>query len=707
MSGSPGNGYDSHGMGIPVNGVTSPGSPVNIGSPMNYGASPGAGLQRAHMSGSISSPDAMNGRMGQSPGGNVSIHGHNGIPAPPHQRSTNIGNGSNVPGMTQTGQPLSQRQMLQQRMLLRQQQAQQAQHQRQIALQNYETQFNQLLMTQNTKPRRIYNFVEDPQGLLRKYEQYRPSFEFHIYENNYKICAPANTRLQQQQKNPELTSDGLILNKNNETLKEFLEHVARGRIPYAIMEVLRDCNIQFYEGNLILQVYDHTNTVDVFVKDTKNQSQNVKSPNKGQEHIGPRGSSHDESEKPVDNSIKKESTFDVKATHNEQNRTVNSQNMENTNALGSPGPAAGSQQTEQKGEKATEPANKSSGSGTSDKKEKPMTYKRPRVYRTLLRPNDLSQYYDMMSYADHSRFSDSIYQQFESEILTITKRNLSLEVPLNPYEHRDKLESELFLEPLWDDEKQKWIHHHRSESSRKGTRGTVAHIPEHVDNEQKTSEYEQLMLIMNERTTTSTSATFAAILTKNALDKAKAASNGSGDEEDQDGVGSTGGRDKDRFTTGNKVALAAATAAASLGGANNDTNQFRRLKFIEQWKINKEKRKQQTLANNMLPTTYNTRISMTTQGGEGNTRGAGSTGGTNTGDSAKAGSKNAKAGNKRAAANTSDKPSKVKKPRKTKAKAADGESAPKKKKAPAKKKQQSQHSDTAGSPNNTGTPAAS
>lgn len=450
-------------------------------------------------------------------------------------------------------------------------------------------------MTHKSKPRRLYSFVENPQGLLKKYEQYRPSFEFHIYENNYKICAAANTRLQQQQKTPELTNDGLILHKYNETMKEFLEHVARGMIPHAIMEVLRDGNLQFYEGNLILQVYDHTNTVDVIIRDSKNQQQPIISPNKGQNHQeAPRTTI--EPEKISDPRMKIENNGEVK--------------REQSNLLGSPLQNEGEQLA--RNTDGTPSESKDSTASESnvghDIKEKKVTYKRPRVYRTLLRPNELSQYYDMMSYADHSRFSDSIYQQFESEILTITKRNLCLDVPLNPYEHRDKLENDLFVGPTWDKEKKILMHFHREECTKKKTRSVLPHVPEHVDDEQKTSEYEQLMLIMNERTTTSTSAAFAAILTKNAMDKDKASASVTGDDDDDgdDGVGysfrGAGGRNKDRSTTGNKVALAAATAAASLSGSNNDTNQFRRLKFIEQWKINKEKRRQQTLETKMLTT---------------------------------------------------------------------------------------------------------
>lgn len=449
-------------------------------------------------------------------------------------------------GLTQQQQQLQLQQR--QRMLLQQRALQQQKHQQ--ALQNYESQFYQLLMTLNKKPKRIYNFVEDADQTLKKYEQYRPSFEFHIYENNYKICAPANTRLQQQQKTPELNSDGLILNKNNAILKDFLEYVARGKIPESITEVLRDCNIQFYEGNLILQVYDHTNTVDVVANDQNGQQ---------------------------------------------------------------PSQQRNSSTPEQQGDTAvSREADPQSSSETPEaKKSRPATFKRPRVYRTLLEPSDLTHYYDMMSYADHTRFSDSIYQQLESEILSLTKRNMCLDVPLNPYDHRDTFEPEAFATPTWDAKTKTFKHIHREECKRPGTKGAVGHIDEHEELPQHSSNYEQMMLIMSERTTTSTNATFAASLTKNALQLESASSklaNGRGSSPI-----SGGGKSGNRASTAsrNQAAIAAAAAAAAAGlNAGNENNQFSRLKFIEQWRLNREKRKQQALNNNIAPNSLNNAISM-------------------------------------------------------------------------------------------------
>lgn len=470
--------------------------------------------------------------------GNGDANNSFGIPV----NAGNVGS----PGAPVNAQQLQQQRNSKQRMLLQQRALQQQKHQQ--AMQNYESQFYQLLMTLNKKPKRIYNFVEDTDQTLKKYEQYRPSFEFHIYENNYKISAPANTRLQQQQKAPELTSDGLILNKNNAVLKNFLEYVARGKIPESITEVLRDCNIQFYEGNLILQVYDHTNTVDVVSND-----QNVQSPQ----------------------------------------------------------PRNGSLPTKQQDSDVNTVESQSSSDTTDPKKIRSTTFKRPRVYRTLLKPNDLTHYYDMMSYADHTRFSDSIYQQLESEILSLTKRNLMLDVPLNPYEHRNILEPESFASPHYDNKSNSFVHKHRKECKEPGTKGAVGHIEEHEELPQNSSNYEQMMLIMSERTTTSTNATFAASLTKNAIQaEASQSKLNIGRNSSPTSVsGKSGSRNPS--TSRNQVAIAAAAAAAAAGlTVGNENNQFSRLKFIEQWRLNKEKRKQQALNNNIAPNSFNNVISM-------------------------------------------------------------------------------------------------
>ncbi|CAL9732544.1 transcription factor Spt20p [Monosporozyma unispora] len=536
---------------------------AGVGIPVNVGGS--TAVNTGVHGGPVNVPKNVNSANSTPTMRNTHINtSNNNIPNNIHNNNVN-GNGHHAsPAEIQQRQRI----LMQQRALQQQQ-----------AMQNFENQFFQLLMTLNKKPKRLYNFVEDTDSILHKYEQYRPSFEFHIYENNYKICAPANSRLQQQNTGADKSSnvmhnDGLILNKNNETLKEFLEYVARGRIPEAIMEVLRDSNIQFYESNLILQVYDHTNTVEVVVN------------------------------KPVD-------------------KVPNAQppNVSTTNATSSAQIASPNNKPATPNMKSTE-TNTQTGSKPSEQSK---TFKRPRVYRTLLRPNDLTNYYDMMTYADQARFSDSIYQQFESEILTLTKRNVKLDVTLNPYENREKIDNDEFVEPEYNEETKSMVFAHREESSADNTKGKVGHIAEHEELPQNTSNYEQLMLVMNERTTTTTNSTFATALAQYSMNL-----NGSGNNNGLNSsrnssislssvTGSSSSGNKSNSQTAS-IANAAAAAVAAVG-SSNDNNQFNRLKFIEQWKVNREKRKQQMALNNTgngssngssLPgTPFSTKISMT------------------------------------------------------------------------------------------------
>ncbi|CDO94179.1 unnamed protein product [Kluyveromyces dobzhanskii CBS 2104] len=564
---------------------------------------------------------------------------------PPQQQIQMPGSGI---VMQQQQQQQQQRLMYQQR--LKQQQQQQL---------HFEQQIYQLLTTLNRKPKRFYQFKEDPDELLKKYEQFKPSFEFHIYENNFKICAPANSRLQQHQKTPQNSNDGLILNKNNEVLREFLEYVARGIIPEAIMEVLRDCNIQFYEGCLILQVYDHTNTVDV-----KQETPNT--------HQVPNNAP------PQTDTQKKSATSGPSASGLGVNSptpqvvapVTNSPSLATGTGLapkqeGTSSDAVPKHSTSENTAKPT--ANNSSTGGSDKDKENSgklfTTLKRPRMYRTLLKPNDLTHYYDMLSYADHTRFPDSMYQQLESEILTLTKRNLNLDTPLNPYTHKECIDDDEFQEPTFAEDKQKWVFPHRELCTDSFTKGAIEHLELHEELPQHSSTYEQLMLILSEKTTTTTAATLAASLLKKAEANAaqKAATNGKNS-------GSSVG------VTSNSVAAAAAVGT----GTNTDAQQFSRLKIIEHWRIEKERRKHQSVNSNVVPSAYDTRISM------GNVASPGRMSQQHP-DGQQTNQSSLSASNKRSGAEADEKP-KAKRGRKATKKTADGTAPPPKKKAMTKKK---------------------
>lgn len=660
------------------------GIPVNIGGSTPTISSPNGG--------SVNLPKNLSNPMSASSpkSNNIPNHASN-------LNHSNIPNNVSAALSSASGTDLQQRQ----RLLMQQRALQQQQ-----ALQNFENQFFQLLMTLNKKPKRLYNFVEETDLVLHKYEQYRPSFEFHVYENNYKICAPANSRLQQPQNghnkpNNVIHNDGLILTKNNATLKEFLEYVARGRIPEAIMEVLRDSNIQFYEGNLILQVYDHTNTVEVVANKLTDKKPTTSNNSTGTN---------------IPRSTSNASVLNTNTQSPNVKSVSSTPNIPNNNTQTSPEKPSTPNTTTNT---ATIPTATNINNTTPAVKKpvdnmQPKTFRRPRVYRTLLRPNDLTNYYDMMTYADQARFSDSIYQQFESEILNLTKRNIKLDVDLNPYDHCDKVDEEEFTEPKFNEETHTMEFEHREESTKEGTKGQVGHIAEHEELPQNTSNYEQLMLIMSERTSTITNSTFATAIAQYSMNANGGShfSNGSGSGNNlsssrnssislSSALGTSSNGNKSTGQGSNSVNAAAAAAVAAVG-ANNENNQFTRLKFIEQWKVDKEKRKQQMALNingnngsngtssgsSVAGTPFTTKISMTVpmtpqkqflqqqqqlkQASE---------------------KKIAGKGGKRGATKDGDKP-KPKRPRKTKKNADGTQQTPKRKRVP-KKKQTSTTNSTA------------
>ncbi|CCH43595.1 hypothetical protein BN7_3148 [Wickerhamomyces ciferrii] len=273
--------------------------------------------------------------------------------------------------------------------------------------------------------RRNYKFAETTQDLLKKYENAEPSLEFHIHENHYRFG----------------NQDGNI-SKNSQLVKDFLEYVAREEIPHAIVEVLRDAGIRFYEGCIILRIYDHRNSIE---KEIINE--------------------------------------------------------------------------------------------TTKQKE---TKKIPRSFKTLLKPTQLSLFYDLLYQTDSAlqRFSDHLGISMESEILTLTKRNLDLSVPLNPYNLSSELRPKSEY-PKINKETGEVIHNHRLESTDPNSKAFKPFKDLHDDLPQQNSEYEQFMLIMNDR------------------------------------------------------------GHGSLGDTGSDPSQFTRLRFVEQYRLKKEKMKQQTMSANL------------------------------------------------------------------------------------------------------------
>lgn len=83
---------------------------------------------------------------------------------------------------------------------------------------------------------------------------------------------------------------------------------------------------------------------------------------------------------------------------------------------------------------------------------------------------------------------------------------------MNPFEHREKIDEDKFCEPKFNEDTQTMEFVHREGCTNDGTKGKVGHIPEYEEVSQNISDYEQLILIMRERTSTITESTLAASL---------------------------------------------------------------------------------------------------------------------------------------------------------------------------------------------------
>ncbi|KAI5953451.1 SPT20 [Candida jiufengensis] len=145
--------------------------------------------------------------------------------------------------------------------------------------------------------------------------------------------------------------------------------------------------------------------------------------------------------------------------------------------------------------------NRNLPSPQKDPKNEPTVVMKPRTYRTLLRPTPLSIYYDLLYHTDSAltKFTDTLSLQMESEILTLTNRELDLSVKLNPYDY-SHLRPEIETEKIVKDENEpedgvdKIIYSHRE---------SVEVPPRKIHQDElvlhKSSEYEELMILLSNK----------------------------------------------------------------------------------------------------------------------------------------------------------------------------------------------------------------
>lgn len=236
--------------------------------------------------------------------------------------------------------------------------------------------------------------------------------------------------------------------------------------------------------------------------------------------------------------------------------------------------------------------------GTKSDKEDPKSSvpSKPKTYRTLLRPTQLSLYYDLLYHTDSAltKFTDPLSLQMESEILALTNRKLDLSVPLNPYQQEDYLRPEIeYPKKVWDEKTQdyKLQFSHRS-AIEVPTR--KLHHEEMVLH--KSSEYEEIMfLLSNKYKRTDDSEKKLVVLGGSNT----AASTGPASAI---GVVSTPSKSKEGTVGPDFGKRSEVIQSSSLASNSLNTGQFMRLRFIEDIRKRKEAQKAQKDATVALQT---------------------------------------------------------------------------------------------------------
>lgn len=340
-----------------------------------------------------------------------------------------------------------------------------------------------------------YHFASTSTEILRKYAKFPASLSFHIYDTHYRFNN---------------TQDSSIIPKSSPMAKSFLRHIINEEIPTEMTELLKDFAIRFFDGCIILQVYDHRNMIP---------------------------------SNPEDNA-----------------------------------------------ETKTKEANSASTTAINGEKEQ-QAARKPKTYRTLLRPTAQSLYYDLLYHTDPTptKFTDQLSLQMEAEILTLTNRKLDLTVPLNPYLQDEYLQPESeYPKKVWDEKKQDWnlVHRHLPETPRESRKLHQDQLVMH-----KSSEYEELMFLLSnnyKNPADSTSEKKLVVVGPSVNSKSDAVS-----LEATPTATSAGNSTATEKAKRPEKPSTISTAAAVLSASNATSNQFMRLRFIEEIRKRKETQKAQ------------------------------------------------------------------------------------------------------------------
>lgn len=397
------------------------------------------------------------------------------------------------------------------------------------------------------KPNKKYDFAVTSEEILNKYSKYPPSLTFHIYETHYKFN----------------NQDSNIIPKSSPMVKDFLIHMLKEEIPVEMSELIKDFSVRSYDGCLILQVYDHRHMVS---SGTDSSNSGSKAANDSVSSSGNndsnKGSLQESNEKTVDS--------------NGNNNTTSNTTTTTTTTT------------------ATTSSSGSNTSSSASSSVKPVV--KPKTYRTILRPTQLSLYHDLLYHTDSAltRFTDPLSLQMESEILNLTNRKLDLNVPLNPYHQESYLfPDEEYPKKVWNDEKQDYelIHLHRPEvekPQRNLHQDEVLH---------KSSEYEEIMFLLSNKYKKTEDLDKRLMVVGNSSSIGTSGANNSAPAVTSSGLGTPGSPSKSKegsLVPDFKNRKPEGTISSIGGGSTSNVStagQFMRLRYIEDIRKRKEAQK--------------------------------------------------------------------------------------------------------------------
>lgn len=282
-------------------------------------------------------------------------------------------------------------------------------------------------MKQIRNQARVHKFAEGDSDILKKYANEKPSLEFHIHEEYFRMGNTDN-----------------IISKSNPAMRDFLVCVAQGRLPDAIMEVVKDGGVRLYDGGIILQIYDHRSSSNQKTEDNESK----------------------------DNSVAPSATPATAAGNNTLTNEVKSESSHEQN-------------------------NNDAGTAFSNK---------PKQYRTFLRMTQAAMYEDFSVSVDLKPVPDNFFLNYESEILTAMNRTLNLQPILNPFLVDETIRpNDEIYKPKFNEEtgKMEWpCRQDQRDIILDGelTAENFKYKPLHQNLTQSKSTYEKLMLIYSQST---------------------------------------------------------------------------------------------------------------------------------------------------------------------------------------------------------------